>query len=93
MQDLLGTGPVYSIPNSSGMNGPALVKVRESSGTSRKKGMLQHPLYPSRTKTRAQVLINTGGLLSEKSIQMSDPLVTDVAAYSADVNPVVDIEL
>ena len=99
MQDLLGTGPVYSIPNSSGMNGPALVKVRESSGVqigrkvNRKKGMLQHPLYPSRTKARAQILINVGGLLPENAIQMSDPLVTDVAAYSADVNPVVDIEL
>ena len=99
MQDLLGTGPVYDIANSSGMNGPALVKVRESSGAKigrnvlRKKGMLQHPLYPSRTKARAQILINQGGLLAESAIPMSDPLVTDVAAYSADVNPVVDIEL
>jgi hypothetical protein len=80
------------------MNGPALVKVRESSGkrgrgTIRKKGMLQHPLYPSRTKARAQILIDEGLNEKENAILMSDDLVTDVAAYSADVNPVVDIEL
>ena len=100
MQDLLGTGPLYDIPGSTGMNGPALVKVRESTGASgaSKKGMLQHPLYPSRTKARAQILIDQNRTppappYRENSIAMSDPLVTDRAAYSADVNSVIDIEL
>ena len=100
MQDLLGTGPLNDVPYHSG---PSLVHVREASGTSvsggvtipnpKQKGMLMHPLYPSRAKARSQILINEGTSKDVSTIDLLDEIVTDVAAYTADTNPIINIEL
>lgn len=99
MQDLLGTGPLNDVPYHSG---PSLVHVREASGINtsgvtvsnpKQKGMLMHPLYPSRTKARSQILINEGANKDVSAIDLLDEIVTDVAAYTADTNPIINIEL
>ncbi len=103
MQDLLGTGPLNDVPYHSG---PSLVHVREATGqpakivvagvtipNPKKKGMLMHPLYPSRAKARSQILINEGTSKDVSTIDLLDEIVTDVAAYTADTNPIINIEL
>ena len=97
MQEMLGTGPLYDVHHnrlSSILQGPTLVKVRESSGTKGvERGVLQHPLYPSKTKARTHVLLQGGGTQAEDTIALDDVEITDRAAYTSNPDSIINIEL